>query len=109
MFNQLCLLARLALRADLLHHRVGDGVQVHVALVRHVVEDIGGADGLRATLLVAKDQVYPLVQLTRHDLRLEGLRQRESQTEQRESQTEQRESQTEQRQSQTEERETISD
>ncbi len=57
----------------LLHDGVGDGLEVHGALVRQVVEDVGGADRLGPALLVAENQVDPLMQLTGHELRLQRL------------------------------------
>ena len=47
-----------------------DAVQVDIVLVCVVVEDVAGLDGLRASLFVAKYQVYLLVKVGRHILRL---------------------------------------
>ena len=47
-----------------------DAVQVDIVLVCVIVEDVAGLDGLRASLFVAKDQVYPLMKVGRHILRL---------------------------------------
>ena len=55
------------------HDGIGDGVQVKVALVREIVEDVGRPHCLWPTLFVAEDQVNPLMQLTRHKLRLQRL------------------------------------
>ena len=46
------------------HDGVGDGVQVDVTLIRKVVEDISCPHSLRTALLVAKDEVDPLMKLT---------------------------------------------
>lgn len=43
---------------------VGDTVQLGRALVSQVVKDVEGAHRLRAPLLVAKNKVDPLMQLT---------------------------------------------
>lgn len=55
-------------------HGVGDALQAHGALVGQVVEDVQGADGFRAALLVAEDEVDPLVQLARDKLAFQGLK-----------------------------------
>lgn len=60
------------------HLRVADGVQVHGALVRHVMENVEGPDGLRTLLLVAEDEIDPLVQLTRHKFTLQRLKRQKS-------------------------------
>ena len=52
----------------LFHDWVCHTLQVCVALVRQVVENVGRPDGLRPPLLVAKDQVNPVVHLARHKL-----------------------------------------
>ena len=51
--------------------RVLDGVEVDGALVGQVIEDVGGAHGLRSALLVAEYEIDPLVQLARDELGLE--------------------------------------
>ena len=56
------------------HHRVGHSCQVHLAVVRQVVEDVGGAHSFRSALFVAEDEVDPLVQLAGNDLRLQSLK-----------------------------------
>ena len=53
---------------------VVDGIQGDGALVGEVVEEVEGPGRLRAPLLVAEHQVYPLVQLARHRVTLQGLR-----------------------------------
>ena len=45
----------------LAHHRVGDSCQVDLAIVRQVVENVGGAHCFRPALLVAEDEIDPLV------------------------------------------------
>ena len=57
----------------LAQHGVRDGAEVDGALVGQVVEDVQGPGGLGALLLVAEDQVDPLVQLARHKLTLQRL------------------------------------
>lgn len=56
---------------------VGDGVQVQRSLVRQVMENIESPNGLRSSLLVAEDEIDPLVQLTGHKFTLQRLRQEE--------------------------------
>ena len=51
------------------HDGVSDSLQIDVALIGEIVEDIGGPHCLRPALLVAKYQVNPLMQLTRYKLR----------------------------------------
>lgn len=53
--------------------RVCDAVQPGGALVRQVVKDVEGTRRFRASLLVAKNKVNPLMQLTRHKLAFQGL------------------------------------
>lgn len=53
--------------------RVCDAVQPGGALVSQVVEDVEGTRRFRASLLVAKNKVNPLMQLTRHKLAFQGL------------------------------------
>lgn len=53
--------------------RVCDGVQVHGALVRQVMENVESPYGLRSFLLVAEDEIDPLVQLTGHKFTLQRL------------------------------------
>lgn len=55
------------------HLMVADGLQVHGALVRHVMENVKGPNAFRAPLLVAEDEIDPLVQLTRHKFTLQRL------------------------------------
>ncbi len=62
---------------DLSELGVGEGVQVHRSLVRQVMENIESPNGLRSSLLVAEDEIDPLVQLTRHKFTLQRLRQEE--------------------------------
>lgn len=50
---------------------VGDGVEVHGALVGHPVEDVGGFDGSFAALFVAEDEVDPVMQVLAHVWALE--------------------------------------
>ncbi len=50
-----------------------DGVDVHIALVEEVMEDVGCLDCRLATLLIAKNKVYPVMQVGRHVLALQGL------------------------------------
>lgn len=59
--------------AYLPERRVRDAVQARGALVGQVVEDVEGADRLWPPLLVAEDQVDPLVQLAGDKLALQGL------------------------------------
>lgn len=61
------------LHTYLSEHGVGDAVQVHGAFVGQVVKDVQGPDRFRSPLLVAEDQVDPLVQLAGHELALQGL------------------------------------
>ena len=56
------------------HDRVGDRFKVDLAIVRQVIEDVGGAHCFRSALFVAEDEVDPLMQLTRHNLRLQCLK-----------------------------------
>lgn len=44
-------------------HGVTDGAEVHCSLVGQVVEHVEGSGGFGALLLVAKDQIDPLVEL----------------------------------------------
>lgn len=53
--------------------RVCDAVQPGGALVSQVVKDVEGTRRFRASLLVAKNKVNPLMQLTRHKLAFQGL------------------------------------
>lgn len=55
------------------HDIIIDGLHIDASLVSQIVEDVCSADSFRASLLVAKDEVDPLVQLTRHKFRLQGL------------------------------------
>jgi len=54
--------------------RVVDVVDVHLALVEQVVEHVDRHLRQRALLLVAEDQVDPLVEVGRHVVALQGLR-----------------------------------
>ena len=54
------------------HGRV-DGVQVHRPLVREVEEDVVGGGRLHPTLLVAEDEVHPVVQVHADVLALQRL------------------------------------
>ena len=56
-----------------LFQRVVDVVDVHLALVEEVVEDVDRLHGRRALLLVAEDQVDPLVEVGRHVVALKSL------------------------------------
>ena len=56
------------------HDRVGDRFKVDLAIVRQVIEDVGGAHCFRSALFVAEDEVDPLVQLTRNNFRLQRLK-----------------------------------
>lgn len=69
--------------ATYLTHRgiTGEAVEVDGALVGQVVKDVEGACRLGPTLLVAKNKVNPLVQLTRHKLAFQGLSKRAGQLE----------------------------
>jgi len=58
---------------SLTHHRVALLVEVNGALVREIVEHVCRPDCLWPLLLVAEDQVDPLVELARDKLRLESL------------------------------------
>ena len=53
--------------------RVVDVVDVHLALVKEVVEHVDRLHGRRTLLLVAEDQVDPLVQVGAHVVTLQGL------------------------------------
>ncbi len=49
-------------------------IPIHTALVGKVVEHVGGLDRLWASLLVAENEVDPVVQLTGNELRLQCLK-----------------------------------
>lgn len=53
--------------------RVVDVVDVHLALVEEVVEHVDRLHGWWALLLVAKDEVDPLMQVGAHIVTLQGL------------------------------------
>ena len=55
-------------------HRIGHTSPVNAALVGEVHKDIGSAAGLWAALLVAKDDIHPLMQLAGDKLRLKSLK-----------------------------------
>ena len=61
------------LRPHLSEHGVVEGVEVDCALVGQIVEHIQGPRGFGALLLVAEDQIDPLVELAGHKLALQGL------------------------------------
>ncbi len=54
-------------------HGVVDRVDVHVPLVEQVVEHVGGGNGGFTTLLVAENQVDPVVQVRRDVFALQRL------------------------------------
>lgn len=54
-------------------HGVIDGAEVDRAFVGQIIENIEGPGGFRSLLLVAKNQVDPLVKLTGHKLALQSL------------------------------------
>lgn len=54
-------------------HGVADGAEVDCTFVGQIIENIEGSGGFRSLLLVAKDQIDPLVQLAGHKLALKGL------------------------------------
>ena len=60
----------------LAHRRLLDGVNVHAAGVRHVVEHVVGRHRGGAALLVPKHEVHPAVQHGGHPLRLQRRAQR---------------------------------
>ena len=69
------LTGRLPERLDLLlhclsHHWITLLVEIHSPLICEIVEHIGRSNSFWTFLLVAKDQVDPLVKLARHKLRL---------------------------------------
>ncbi len=49
---------------------VVDGAQVDRTFVGQIIENIEGSGGFRSLLLVAKDQIDPLVKLAGHKLAL---------------------------------------
>lgn len=51
-------------------HGVIDGAEVDSSFIGQVVENIEGSGGFRSLLLVAKNQVDPLVELAGHKLAL---------------------------------------
>lgn len=51
-------------------HGIVDGAQVDCTFVCQIIEDIEGSGGFRSLLLVAKDEVNPLVELAGHKLAL---------------------------------------
>lgn len=53
--------------------RVVDVVNVNLALVEQVVEDVDRLDGRRTLLLVAEDEVDPFVEVGRHVIALQRL------------------------------------
>lgn len=53
--------------------RVVDVVNVNLALVEQVVEDVDRLDGRRTLLLVAEDEVDPFVEVGRHVITLQRL------------------------------------
>ena len=60
-----------------LFERVVDVVDVHLSLVEQVVEDVDRLHGRRTLLLVAKDQVDPFVEVGRHVVALQRLKEDE--------------------------------
>lgn len=54
-------------------HGVGDGAEVDGPFVGQIIEDIESSGGFRSLLLVAKDQINPLVELAGHKLALQSL------------------------------------
>jgi len=56
---------------SLAQHGIGDLLEIHGSFVRQVVKDVLGLDGVRATLLVSKDQIDPVVKMQRNILALE--------------------------------------
>lgn len=54
-------------------HGVADGAEVDCTFVGQIVENIEGPGGFRSLLLVAKDQIDPLVELAGHKLALQSL------------------------------------
>lgn len=52
---------------------VVDGAQVDRTFVGQIIENIEGSGGFRSLLLVAKDQIDPLVKLAGHKLALQSL------------------------------------
>lgn len=54
-------------------HWVVDGAEVDCTLVGQIIEHIEGSGGFRSLLLVAKDQIDPLVELAGHKLALQSL------------------------------------
>lgn len=59
----------------------GEAVEVYGPLVGQVVKDVEGSHCLGPALLVAKNKVNPLVQLTRYKLAFQGLSKRAGQLE----------------------------
>lgn len=54
-------------------HGVIDGAEVDCTFVGQIIENIEGSGGFRSLLLVAKDQIDPLVELAGHKLALQSL------------------------------------
>lgn len=57
----------------LLEHGVTDGAQVDRAFIRQEVENIEGSGGFGPLLLVAENEIDPLVELAGHKLALQSL------------------------------------
>ena len=53
--------------------RIGDAVDVDVAFVEEVVEDVDGLEGGLALLFEAEDEVDPLVEMRRDEVALQRL------------------------------------
>lgn len=60
-------------RPHLSEHGVANGAEVDRALIRQVIENIEGSGGFGSLLLVAEDQIDPLVELAGHKLTLQSL------------------------------------
>lgn len=60
-------------RPYLSEHGVIDGAEVDRPFVREIVENIEGSGGFGSLLLVAENQINPLVELAGHKLALQSL------------------------------------
>lgn len=53
-------------------NRIGNLVQIHCPFIGAIVKDVQSLCGLRSLLFVAKDQIYPVVQVLADVLRLQS-------------------------------------
>lgn len=64
-------------QAHLSEHGVVNGAQVDRAFICQIVENIEGPGSFGSLLLVAENQVNPLVELAGHELALQSLQQKQ--------------------------------